>query len=165
MLAKKNRDEEISYQADDSSYGNRCVEIIKTQLTDSDKQEKDYFRSGDAAEVSVTLKANRDTPDVTVGIAIRDRFGQDVFGINSYHLNNLFFMGQKTRRTIVFSFDQLNIGPGQYTLTVAVHSGETHLSNCYHWMDNAKQFEVVSGDDFLFTGLVKLYPELIMHEE
>lgn len=57
-----------------------------------------------------------------------------------------------------FLIDELNIGPGKYTLTVAAHKGELHIHECYQWVDVVRSFEVFGGSDFLFLGLSRLKP-------
>ena len=54
----------------------------------------------------------------------------------------------------------MNLGPGKYTLTTALHIGPDHTVECLHWKDATIQFEVagVVGDNF--TGLCRLTPSL-----
>lgn len=58
----------------------------------------------------------------------------------------------------------LNIGVGFYTVTVALHSEETHIQECYHWIDNAYKFEVISGEKRDFIGICKLNPLVSIKE-
>jgi lipopolysaccharide transport system ATP-binding protein len=50
----------------------------------------------------------------------------------------------------------LNIGPGKYTLTSAVHKDDTHVNESYHWCDNILNFEVAGSKDYMFTSLSML---------
>jgi lipopolysaccharide transport system ATP-binding protein len=61
---------------------------------------------------------------------------------------------------VQFLIDEFNIGPGKYTLTVAAHTQDAHIHECYHWVDVIKTFEVVSSNDFIFIGLSKLKPSV-----
>jgi len=56
---------------------------------------------------------------------------------------------------LIFSFP-LNLAPGKYTVTVAIHKGQVHSEGCYHWADNITQFQVAGYKKKLFTGLVYL---------
>jgi hypothetical protein len=47
---------------------------------------------------------------------------------------------------------QLNLGPGAYTLTAAVHTDASHLINTYDWWDKVIGFEVVPGPEPHFIG-------------
>ena len=42
--------------------------------------------SGEQLDIDLTLKAHQQVDDITLGIMVRDRFGQDIFGANSYQL-------------------------------------------------------------------------------
>ena len=54
----------------------------------------------------------------------------------------------------------LNIGTGKYSITAAVHSNDTHLDNCSHWLDYASDFEVAGMVGEQFIGLCRLEPEV-----
>ena len=96
---------------------------------------------------------------MTVGIMIRDRFGQDIFGTNSfYHKIDIDFKKDKSY-ICSFSMD-LNIGVGKYSITSAIHSKETHLDNCSHWLDHATDFEIAGVKDELFIGVCRLNPKI-----
>lgn len=96
----------------------------------------------------------------TIGLLIKDRLGNEVFGTNSYKMNQR--LGSYNRGdtlSLRFSF-AANIGPGEYTLTAAVHTLDVHLFECYDWADKILLFAVVPSSDFEFLGAAKLYPEL-----
>ena len=50
----------------------------------------------------------------------------------------------------------LNLGPGSYSVTVALHSDVTHLEDNYDWWDKALVFEVVRGPETFFVGVAHL---------
>jgi lipopolysaccharide transport system ATP-binding protein len=50
----------------------------------------------------------------------------------------------------------LNLGPGSYSVTVALHSDITHLEDNYDWWDKALVFEVVRGPEPIFVGVAQL---------
>lgn len=94
----------------------------------------------------------------TVGILIRDRLGQDVFGTNTFHLGHhlgVFAPGESLEIELTVVAD---LGPGDYTLTAAVHTLDVHIHECFDWIDRVCAFEVVPSSDFRFIGLAKLYP-------
>ena len=59
----------------------------------------------------------------------------------------------------VFKFP-MNIGPGNYSLTVALHGGREHVSNNYEWRDLAAVFEVVNQTKSDFAGMAFLATEI-----
>ncbi len=116
--------------------------------------------SGEQAIISIQIQSMQKLDDIHVGIMIRDRFGQDIYGTNSHllHQHYQLELGQ-------YQFDyQLNmhLAPGKYTLTVALHSSDNHLDNCYHWIDNILDFEVVGYQQHQFAGICNLQAHLKM---
>ncbi len=121
------------------------------------------FRVGAPLRVRVSGHARHPVPDLTVGIAIRDRLGNDVFGTNSHHLDD------QTRSleageafSVEFAFPA-NLGPDRYTVTVALHAGRVHLEGNYDWWDHAIAFQVVPGDERYFVG--RAYLPATLHFE
>lgn len=160
LLAKKAKNEELNILREGSrqDYGNRKVEITSVNLIGAKGCPAEVLISGRSCTIRVAVHGHVAIDDLTLGIAIRDRFGQDVFGTNTRFLNTSVPIAQGDEKIVSFHFDMFNIGPGQYTLTVAVHSGENHLEDCYHWIDGAKSFEVVLDTDFCFIGMTRLEP-------
>jgi lipopolysaccharide transport system ATP-binding protein len=157
LLAKKSKGEEIRLKREEekTSYGNFKAEIIGVEFLNEHGVDSRVFISGEKVKTIVRLKANDDIDQMVVGILIRDRFGQDIFGTNTHHLQKINSM--KKGEVLEYSYRyNLNIGPGKYTLTSAVHKDETHIEESYHWCDNILNFEVAGSKDYMFTGLSKL---------
>lgn len=163
LLARKSKGEEIQIREVSEvgkSYGNLKVEIINAKMLNRFDEESNVFVSGEKCSVEIGLKANETIDDVTVGILIRDRFGQDVFGTNTYHLKVPIGLRAGERCRVRYVIDELNLGPGKYTLSPAAHRDETHIGECYQWVDVLKTFEVVAAGDFRFIGFSRLKPRV-----
>jgi lipopolysaccharide transport system ATP-binding protein len=141
-------------------YGSHQVRIAGTRLVNELEQETETLTSGRGVRVEITLAAAADTNGFNVGIQFRDRYGQDIFGTNTYHLRQSLSMRAGKEMRVSFAFQRFNLGPGKYTLTVAAHQEDTHVNDCLHWIDRALSFEVVHGGDYFFVGLARLEPEL-----
>jgi lipopolysaccharide transport system ATP-binding protein len=157
LLAKKSKGEEIRFDESGgmASYGNFKVKISGIELLNEAGVNSTAFFSGEKVRLKVHLKANEDVERVVVGILIRDRFGQDIFGTNTHHMKRVVSMKAWTEAMYEFDF-RLNIGPGKYTLTSAVHRDDTHVNESYHWYDNILRFEVLGPKENSFIGLSKL---------
>ena len=159
LLARKAKGEEIllsDSSTEKMAYGNFKVEILGTRMLNAHGQESDVFASGEKCEIEITLKAHRNVDDVTVGILIRDKFGQDVFGTNTFHHRIRISLHENKNCLVRFIIDEINFGMGKYTLSPAVHTGETHISECFHWVDVIRSFEVIRGKDPHFIGIARL---------
>lgn len=161
LLAKKGAAQEINtsgHAGNSSAYGNHKARIENVELRNSKGIQTNLFMSGEQCTMEITVRAEKPVEELTIGILIRDRFGQDIFGTNTFHLNHPLSLAVGEEKKIWCRFDEFNIGPGKYTLTVALHSLDVHIYDCYHWVDRISSFEVVQGSDFFFNGLCRLKP-------
>ncbi|MCX7823073.1 MAG: Wzt carbohydrate-binding domain-containing protein [Syntrophobacterales bacterium] len=114
-------------------------------------------RSGEPITIRVSIKVQEPIDELTVGILIRDPFGNDVFGTNTFHhgcsLNN---PPVEEDLRVDFRIPKLLLGKGSYSLTVALHKDHSHLSGNYDWWDRAVVFEVVPGNYPLSIGVCNL---------
>ncbi len=134
------------------------VRISSVRLTQHGK-EVSQFSEGDAVRITIDLDIRQALPSVTVGILLRDRLGNEVFGTNTHHLGltqPLSHLKVSSQHCIHFDIAHLNLGPGNYSLSVAAHGADSHLSANYDWWDHASTLEVGQGSGPPFTGLVRL---------
>jgi len=159
LISKLNdKDEKMSIKPSSNSYGTFDIEITEVTIK-GEKSKSNLISSGERATIDIYINSKKDLADMTVGIMIRDRFGQDIFGTNSfYHKIDIDFKKDKSY-ICSFSMD-LNIGVGKYSITSAIHSKETHLDNCSHWLDHATDFEIAGVKDELFIGVCRLNPKI-----
>ncbi len=104
-------------------------------------------QSGESVTFRVMTKVNQPLEELTVGILIRDRLGNDIFGTNTFHhgmsARNL---QPEARMVAEFEFPHLLLGQGSYSVTVALHSRDVHVTGSYDWWDRALVFQVVPGN-------------------
>jgi lipopolysaccharide transport system ATP-binding protein len=117
--------------------------------------------SGEWADIVVTLDSHI-AYSGSLGILLRDRFGQDIFGVNTAMRNVALCLEPGQTRQLVFRL-QMNLAPGRYTATFAVHTDTTHHEDCQHWWDNALSFEIMGFAGHRFSGLCELPCEI--HDE
>lgn len=122
--------------------GNRQVEILEVEILHGDQSAR-AIPQGATATIRICALANRTIPELTVGILIRDRLGNDVFGTNSWHHNQLLHSVQVGQRILAeFTISAMNLGIGHYSLSVALHGGSAHTSQNYDWWDRALVFQI-----------------------
>ncbi len=116
------------------------------------------FQVGEALFLRIGLQKNAPVPDLTVGFLIRDRLGNDVFGTNTWHVpaQGLSSLVTGEMAELCWQVPELNLGPGSYTVSVALHGDMTHVENSYDWWDKAALFEVVRGPEPIFEGVCRL---------
>ena len=141
-------------------YGNQKVTIDDVRLINEYNEQAKIFEAGRPLTIEIEITAHTAVPDITLGILFRDRFGQDIYGTNSWEQQ---FPIQLTRRQtccLRYSFKALNIGCGKYSLTLAAHTDKEHTEECFEWINKYSSFEVVAGKNNYFIGLCRLQPIL-----
>lgn len=163
LTARKGMGEELrccGNGARSNGYGNYKVEIVGIRMLDEHGSDTEIFTSGAPCTIEIGLKATDSVDEVTVGILMRDRFGQDIFGTNTFNLRIPIELQEGELIHVKYIMDELNLGRGKYTLTVAAHRDKVHIHECYEWVDGIKAFEVVLNPARLFTGIAGLKPRV-----
>jgi lipopolysaccharide transport system ATP-binding protein len=112
--------------------------------------------TGATAELGVRFVALEALKEVTVGIMLRDRLGQEVFGVNTaYRGVGIEKVQRGEAREVRFALP-LNLGEGLYSVTTAIHAGLNHTEICYDWVEQAVQLTILPNPGERFTGLVRL---------
>ncbi|MBQ7479331.1 MAG: ABC transporter ATP-binding protein [Selenomonadaceae bacterium] len=127
--------------------------------------EPEFVDVGEPVRICVDAQVMQDIPSLTCGIMIKNRLGESVYGTNSdYAKKELHDL--KAGKTVHYEFSMpMNIGEGNYSLTVALHSGRDHIANNYEWRDLAAVFEVLNQGKQKFTGVAYLGAEVTVQEE
>ena len=126
--------------------------VVEIDLLDTGGRPARAFTVGDRAHVTARVAFSATIVAPTIGVLIRDRLGNDVFGTNSFHVAPI---KDTYERDEILTADfelPLNLGIGAYTLTVAVHGDATHLVDNYDWWDKVIAFEIVPGSEPAFIG-------------
>jgi lipopolysaccharide transport system ATP-binding protein len=123
------------------------------------------LQTGESAQLKLVAQVKQAVDELVVGVMIKDRLGQVVFGVNTFHskqvLSNL-KAGQQVELTFGFV---ANLGPGHYSVTVALHQGPNHVQSNFDWLDQALMFEVINVGKTEFVGVSWLPHDLrIRHE-
>jgi len=157
LIAKREANQEI-LQAETASgrmttrSGTFEARIAAIDLLDGDGRPARAFTVGERARIRARVEFTSAVIAPTVGILIRDRVGNDVFGTNSFHLAPIEGTYEPGEEMTVDFDIQLNLGVGGYTLTAAVHSDATHLVNNYDWWDKVIGFQILPGPAPPFIG-------------
>ncbi|MEA4873655.1 MAG: ABC transporter ATP-binding protein [Synergistaceae bacterium] len=151
------------HKSEKTDYGTMEIKITRVTITGINS-DSSTVSSGERTTISVIFISHIDKDNITIGIAIRDKYGQDIFGTNTYH-NNVKIECKNGCEYICEFIMDMNIGPGKYTVTTAVHTDDNHIESCYNWMDRAVDFEVVGISGHFFNGITRLKPEIRIRSE
>ena len=142
--------------------GNFRAVITGLSLTDAAGRPVREVVAGDAVRLTLQVACLLDIEDLTLGILLRDRHGQDVYGTNTW-LQRLEPGPQAAGTTLEASFDvRLDLGPGEYTVTAAAHTLDTHVHEAFDWIDRVLAFRVLPPP-LGFIGTAYLKPVIAWH--
>ena len=132
--------------------------IREVALLNSAGERIEVVDVGQPVCLQVSVVCAKDVPELVVGYMIKDRFGQAVFGTNTHHLKQSLRQLSPDQQ-IEFRFEfNANLGPGSYSIALALHADETHLVKNYEWRDLAVIFNVVNIDKEQFVGVAWIPP-------
>jgi lipopolysaccharide transport system ATP-binding protein len=143
-------------------YGSYEAEIVEVALTDESGGPVSGVPCGELLVVVVRVRINKPVESPSVGILIRDRLGNDIYGTNTC-LAGIPWSGHPGTWEVRIRM-RVDLGPRPYYLAVAVHSGRDHLGVCYDWIDNAATFQVLPGQESPFSGYARLKPDFFIRE-
>ena len=158
LIAKLNKSQENIQLQNDCSYGTFDVQIKNVRVYGIDSKSS-VISSGEEGVIEIEIESKKDLSQKTIGILIRDRFGQDIFGTNSYYYDKTIDFRKNGKYRVSFRMP-FNLGPGKYTVTAAIHSGLRHSEECLHWVDKAASFEIAGYIDRFFIGVCRLTPTI-----
>jgi lipopolysaccharide transport system ATP-binding protein len=170
MIARKTKDQEIRQVEDGlgrktTRSGSGEAKIKSVELTDATGKPARAFCVGDIAKLKIRIGFTAFVENPTIGFGIRDRLGNDIFGTNSLHLKAP-VQSYQAGDTLEIEYSvTLNLGCGSYSISVSVHSYDTHLADNYDWWDRCLVFQIVPGDLFHFVGTAALPVDVELHKE
>ena len=161
VIARKNNEEEIRQVTGEGGKvstrsGNGNARIVDVDIAKIDGQSVRSVLVGEKVVLYCSVAFHKDMENPTVGILLRDRMGNDVYGTNTSHLGHK-MMQVQSGDCLDFSFTlSLNIGVGNYSFCVAVHGGDSHLEENCDWWDRCLAIQVIAGEEPSFVGVAAL---------
>jgi lipopolysaccharide transport system ATP-binding protein len=135
------------------------AEIESAGIQNSKGELVEVVNVGEHVTLKVTARVNATLAELVLGYLIKDRLGQPVFGTNTYHLGCP-LKQLKIGERVVYEFSfPVNLGEGSYSVSLALHASDTHLSANYRWKDRALLLNVVNMNHPQFAGVAWLQPE------
>ncbi|ARU55004.1 ABC transporter-like protein [Oleiphilus messinensis] len=159
MIAKREKDEEIQQVENEQGVrvtrsGNKKVELNRIELLNEAERPTRAFQIGERATLQITFTKHETVTDATIGLLIRDRLGNDVFGTNTFHLDTCL---PDPPGEYCLNFDLgLELGTGNYSITIASHTLDSHVSDNHDWWDQALVFQMVPNNAHAFIGIANL---------
>jgi lipopolysaccharide transport system ATP-binding protein len=165
VIARKKNDEDIHQVEGEGGRistrsGNGTARIMSVDMTKTDGRSGRSFLVGEKVVLRCSVDFYKNMENPTVGILLRDRMGNDVYGTNTCHLGQCEISVQNGDSLEIAFTLGLNIGPGNYSVCVAVHAGDSHLVENCDWWDQCLVFQVIAGEESSFVGVAALPAEV-----
>lgn len=132
----------------------------RISLHDSQGAPLEIVDVGQPVELRIRVGIKAVIDQLVLGYKIKDRLGQEVFGTNTWHTDQLqddLQPGETLDYRLQFP---MNLGPGTYAVSVSLHSGDTHLVDNYQWVDYALVFQVMNIEKDFFIGTCWVMPHI-----
>ncbi|MDV7209608.1 ABC transporter ATP-binding protein [Azotobacter beijerinckii] len=162
IIAEKENAKVEVRQLDDGSVQTRSgtgeASIESVGLYNAEGLPIEFVSVGEPVSLRIVVRISSDIPELVIGYMIKDRLGQPVFGTNTHHLGcKLETLRAGEALEYRFGFPA-NLGVGSYSVAVALHTADSHISCNYEWCDLALVFNVVNVSKEAFVGLAWIPP-------
>lgn len=135
-----------------TSSGNGKAVIKSVKLFHQNDKETDTVAVNEPIRVLVDTQILDDIPSLVMGYAIKDRLGETCYGTNTWYTEQT-IISPKVNEKYQFSIHiPANFGVGSYSISIALHGQENHLTENYDWQDLSFVFNVVNTDKISFQG-------------
>jgi lipopolysaccharide transport system ATP-binding protein len=127
--------------------------VSSLSLADAESgQELSMVRVGQRVTLRLEAQVHADINRLVLGYMIRDKQGHVVWGTNTWHTGQV-QESLATGERVLFKLEfTCTLGPGSYSISPALVSTETHLSDNFEWIDNLLVFDVMNMDYPFFIG-------------
>lgn len=150
-ISVEQRREKDGWLITKSGTGEASVKSLKL-LDVTSGNELAVAQVGQAVELKLEASVYANIPQLVLGLMIRDKYGHVVWGTNTAHTRQV-QKDVKPGEMIVFRLPfACTLGPGSYSVTSALSSADTHITNNYEWTDNLLVFDVINIEKDVFVG-------------
>ena len=132
-------------------WGSGAAEIVSARLVDAAGAERYHFRSGEEVRFEITARTAERLEDFVFGVAVASPRGVECFGTNT-DLAGLEPQSWQGEATVALVCPALRLGPGEYTVDVAVHARD---GAPYDYRRRALSFSVTAAE----RGIGVYFPE------
>lgn len=124
--------------------GAREAEILAYQFTVNGDR-SDVIRAGDTIKVTLKLNSTRVINDGIIGVSVSDKYGQNVFGVNSL-ASGLGSLGLPLGPNVIaLEFEWPSIKEGTYFFTFGIGEGKEELNHVVQcWAHNVVSVQTIA---------------------
>lgn len=149
---------------DAGEFGNGECELTEIQITNRNGRRSALIASGEAVEINIHARCNRQVNQPILGFFIRNKNGLAIFGYNTLAIEGsnqkCYAPGDTIKAS--FRFTMPGLAPGEYTIQAAIARGTEAQHVQMHYFDDLCAFEMVSTrPSFALTTPLDIEAEII----
>jgi hypothetical protein len=145
----------ITDLAQHSEHGTREIEVTSISLK-GDERSLHQIVQGQPWTLLIEGKSSAACDDFTTGLSISDEIGTILYGTNSWLKRHRWTISPDNNFTVEMKFPPMTLATGNYDVTVSFHTSMDGTEKCFHWLEKAFQFEVITQGDQDFVGITNL---------
>ena len=146
-----------------SGTGEVCIQDVA--LINQGGDRVDTVEVGEKVALHVRVKINSSVESLVMGYGIKDRVGQTMYGTNTWYTEQTIFSPQAGSEYLYTINFPANLGEGSYSVVIALHDQQTHITANYEWRDLALVFNVVNTHKIRFVGCNWMEPEILVEKQ
>lgn len=117
---------------------------------------------GEQVELRIKVKVYKSVETLVLGYGIKDRLGQVMYGTNTWHTEQVITHPQGDDEYLFRIAFPANFGVGSYSVVIALHDRDSHMTANYDWRDLALVFHVINTGKIQFSGCNWMEPEIMV---
>jgi len=132
----------FEFDSNAPSFGTSLAQIVVVKFLNMQRHPLEWIVGGEEVILSVEAVAYTLLDSPIIGFNIKDRFGQALFGDNTYlsYLESPVACSEGQRLVAEFTFQMPRLASGDYAITVAIANGTQHEHLQHHWIFDAVVF-------------------------
>lgn len=136
------------------------AKVEKIALFNSNGQIAKFCNVGEYIELRIQVRVYKSIETLVLGYGIKDRFGQVMYGTNTWHTNQVIQNAKPSDEYLYKICFPANLGVGSYSIQTALTDRDTHLTANYEWRDLALMFNVINVNKTHFAGCLWSEPQI-----
>jgi len=134
--------------------GTREIFFERIELLESNSE--NHIQLGAAITFRFHIRSRINCPNLTLGIAIKDQTGLQIYGTNSWLHGKRLSIARDEAMEIEMTMESPP-AEGWYSLVTALHPGRDSSQCCYQWLEEGLRFCVVARQKVDFIGVANLH--------
>ncbi|MEW5992847.1 MAG: ABC transporter ATP-binding protein [Candidatus Zixiibacteriota bacterium] len=144
----------------ETTSGTGEAKILDVSLLDEEGAHVDVIGVNQKLCLQVTTISCEKIEQLVLGYSIKDRLGQVMYGTNTAHTNQFLYNIERDEKHAFRINFVSTLGPGTYSVQIALVGSHTHLDKNYEWKDIALIFHVVNDTEYHFEGCAWMRPAI-----